>query len=85
MPKPAGSCKRPVALPVGEMIDVYVNGETKAVPLGTTIAGLLERLRLQPRRVAVERNRNLIPRAEHAACVLETGDHLEIVTLVGGG
>ena len=67
------------------MLDVVVNGEAKAIQAGTTVAKLLEGLQLKPRFVAVERNRNLIPRAEHAACVLETGDRLEIVTLVGGG
>ena len=67
------------------MLDVVVNGEPKAIQAGTTVAKLLEGLQLKPRFVAVERNRNLIPRAEHAACVLETGDRLEIVTLVGGG
>jgi len=66
-------------------ISVFVNGEPKEIPAGTTIAALLEGLRLKPRHVAVERNRNLVPRAEHAACILETGDQLEIVTLVGGG
>lgn len=66
-------------------INVVVNGEPKEIPEGTTVAALLEGLRLKPRHVAVERNRNLVPRAQHAACVLETGDQLEIVTLVGGG
>jgi sulfur carrier protein len=66
-------------------ISVFVNGEPKEIAAGTTIAALLEGLRLKPRHVAVERNRNLVPRAEHAACILETGDQLEIVTLVGGG
>ena len=66
-------------------INVVVNGEPKEIPAGTTVAALLEGLRLKPRHVAVERNRNLVPRAQHAACVLETGDQLEIVTLVGGG
>jgi sulfur carrier protein len=66
-------------------ISVLVNGEPKEIAAGTTIAALLEGLRLKPRHVAVERNRNLVPRAEHAACLLETGDQLEIVTLVGGG
>jgi sulfur carrier protein len=66
-------------------ISVFVNGEPKEIAAGTTIAALLEGLRLKPRHVAVERNRNLVPRAEHAACLLETGDQLEIVTLVGGG
>jgi sulfur carrier protein len=67
------------------MIQVTINGETQEVAPGTTVAALLVRLRMQPRLVAVERNRNLVPRAEHAACTLETGDRLEIVTLVGGG
>jgi sulfur carrier protein len=66
-------------------ISVFVNGEPKEMAAGTTVAALLEGLRLKPRHVAVERNRNLVPRAQHAACVLETGDQLEIVTLVGGG
>jgi sulfur carrier protein len=70
---------------VGRMLDVVINGEPQEIAAGTTIAGLLEGLRLQPRHVAVERNRNLVPRSEHAACMLETGDRLEIVTLVGGG
>jgi sulfur carrier protein len=70
---------------IARMLDVTVNGETREIPPGTTVAQLLERLRLQPRHVAVERNLNLVPRSQHAACVLETGDRLEIVTLVGGG
>lgn len=67
------------------MIDVTVNDQVEEIPPGTTVAQLLERLRLQPRQVAVERNLNLVPRAQHAVCVLEAGDRLEIVTLVGGG
>jgi sulfur carrier protein len=67
------------------MLDVIVNGEPKEIAAGTTVARLLEGLQLQPRHVAVERNRNVVPRSEHAACILETGDRLEIVTLVGGG
>jgi thiamine biosynthesis protein ThiS len=67
------------------MPEIVVNGERKEIAVGTTIAQLLEGLRLTPRTVAVERNRTLVPRAQHAACVLQTGDQLEIVTLVGGG
>lgn len=67
------------------MLDVVVNGEPRQIAEGTTVAGLLQELRLEPRQVAVERNRNLVPRSQHAACVLEKGDRLEIVTLVGGG
>jgi sulfur carrier protein len=67
------------------MIDITINDQAQEIPAGTTIAELLEQLRLQPRHVAVERNLSLVPRAQHAACVLERGDRLEIVTLVGGG
>ncbi len=67
------------------MIDITVNGQKQSIPPGTSVAALLERLRLESRHVAVERNLELVPRARHAACVLEGGDRLEIVTLVGGG
>ena len=66
-------------------MNVIVNGEAQAIEPGTTVAALLARLNLQPRLVAVERNEELIPRARHAECVLEAGDRVEIVTLVGGG
>ena len=49
------------------------------------VAGLLESLSLEPRRVAVERNRRLVPRARFAETPLAENDELEIVTLVGGG
>jgi thiamine biosynthesis protein ThiS len=67
------------------MIQLIVNGEPHEVPPDTTVAGLLVQLKMQPRLVAVERNRDLVPRGQHAACMLEPGDHIEIVTLVGGG
>ena len=67
------------------MISLIVNGEPHEVPPGTTVAALLDRLKMQPRLVAVERNRDLVPRGQHAACTLQAGDRIEIVTLVGGG
>jgi thiamine biosynthesis protein ThiS len=67
------------------MMTLIVNGEPHDVPPGTTVAGLLVQLKMQPRLVAVERNRDLVPRGQHADCTLEPGDRLEIVTLVGGG
>jgi sulfur carrier protein len=67
------------------MIEVIVNGELQEIPSGTTVAALLTQLQMQPRLVAVERNRDLVPRGQHAACTLEAGDRVEIVTLVGGG
>lgn len=66
-------------------VQICVNGEPREVEPGTTVSHLLEQLKMQPRFLAVERNFELVPRAQHAACVLGDGDSLEIVTLVGGG
>ena len=64
---------------------IVVNDEPREIEAGTTVARLLEVLAMQPRFLAVERNFELVPRARHAECLLEDGDKLEIVTLVGGG
>ena len=64
---------------------VHVNGEGQDLPDGLTVAGLMEKLGLHPLRVAVERNRKLVPRARYADTPLAEADVLEIVTLVGGG
>lgn len=64
---------------------IRINGEPREVEAGTTLSRLLVDLAMQPRYLAVERNLELIPRIRHAECVLEEGDNLEIVTLVGGG
>lgn len=66
-------------------MQITVNGETRQVPDGTSLAQLIESLSLEPRRVAVERNRQLVPRAIHQQTFLGEQDELEIVTLVGGG
>ena len=62
-----------------------VNGEPRSVPPGTTVSGLLADLGLGGRAVAVERNREIVPRAQHPAVELTDGDRLELVTFVGGG
>ena len=64
---------------------VRVNGEERDVPEGATVAALVERLGLEPTRIAVERNKRLVRRADYAATALADGDVVEIVTLVGGG
>ncbi|MBS0266723.1 MAG: sulfur carrier protein ThiS [Planctomycetes bacterium] len=66
-------------------VKIVMNGEDREVPPGTTVAGLLAALDVRSRYLAVERNFELVPRANHADCVLQEGDQLEIVTLVGGG
>ncbi len=66
-------------------IDVVINGKPRAVSPGTTVAGLIGELGLTGKPVAVERNREVVPRAQHASTVLASGDRLEVVTFVGGG
>ncbi|MBA3312888.1 MAG: sulfur carrier protein ThiS [Planctomycetota bacterium] len=64
---------------------ITVNDESRDVTKGTTLAALLAELGRKAKFCAVERNHELVPRSEHADCVLAEGDRLEIVTLVGGG
>ncbi len=69
----------------GENVEVTVNGQPRRVAEGFTLAALLDELGLAKKYVAVEVNRQLVPREEHARRRLAGGDRLEIVTLVGGG
>src|SRR5438552_14816649 len=67
------------------MLEVTINGEFSALPAAPTIAELLRQLRYDPRRVAVEVNRQVVPAQERDTRILAAGDAVEIVTLVGGG
>ncbi|GDY11780.1 sulfur carrier protein ThiS [Planctomycetota bacterium] len=62
-----------------------MNGEARELPDGTSVADLISALGLTGARVAVERNRDLVRRAEHGTTRLSEGDQVEVVTLVGGG
>ncbi len=64
---------------------IQVNGEQHQVPGGLSVAELLTRLGLDPARVAVERNRAVMPRATISAVTVSQGDEYEIVRFVGGG
>lgn len=64
---------------------VTVNGRQMDVEAGTTVAALVAALGRTPRYVAVEVNRELVPRRMFEVVRLQEGDHVEIVTLVGGG
>ncbi len=64
---------------------IRINSQTREVPHGCTIADLLAEMRLEPRSVAVEVNKMVVPRAQHGQHTLQEDDRLEIVTLVGGG
>ena len=64
---------------------IVLNGEARDVPAEATVRDVLAELGLRSDEVAVERNRELVPRARHAETRLAEGDDVEVVTLVGGG
>ena len=64
---------------------ITVNGESRTVAAGASIADLLESLGVASPRIAVERNRDIVPKAEYAETALAEGDVFEVVELVGGG
>jgi sulfur carrier protein len=64
---------------------IVVNGESRSIREGQTVAELLRELGLDTRQVAVECNREIVPRDKHGQAVLADADQLEIVTFVGGG
>jgi len=66
-------------------VTLTVNGKPQEIADGATVADLLRALGLPAERVAVERNREIVPRAAHASTELRDGDALEVVHFVGGG
>ncbi len=66
-------------------MDIVINGETRTIREGATVLSLLAELSLPESRVAVERNRAIVRKADFAGTALRDGDRVEIVTFVGGG
>jgi sulfur carrier protein len=64
---------------------LLINGESKDVPEPLTVLQLIAHLGLNEGPVAVERNREIVPRAAHGSTALHAGDRVEIVHFVGGG
>ena len=67
------------------MLTITVNGESRHMKAGSTLTDLLRELGLNSLQVAIERNREVVPRAQHPTTQLADHDALEIVTFVGGG
>jgi sulfur carrier protein len=67
------------------MIKLSINGQPQQFAPGTNITWLLDALVLTEKRVAVERNGEIVPRSRYAETLLMNGDELEIVVAVGGG
>jgi thiamine biosynthesis protein ThiS len=70
---------------VDTTLSVRINGEQRHVASGISVAALISELGLDARRVAVERNLEIVPRSTFAAVAVEDGDQFEIVHFVGGG
>ena len=64
---------------------IQLNGERYELPDGQSVADLLQRLELTGRRLAVELNRDIVPRSQHAATFLVENDNVEVVHAIGGG
>lgn len=67
------------------MMDVVINGKPTHLTEAVTITDLLRRHDLHPTRVAIEINREILPRKFYDSRYLKSGDQIEIVTFVGGG
>lgn len=67
------------------IIEIIVNGESQQVPADLDVPRLLAHLGIRAERVAIERNLQILPRANWAATQVASGDRYEIVHLVGGG
>lgn len=67
------------------MLSIVLNGSPHRCDDALTVADLVRELALQGKRVAVERNGDIVPRSRHDETLLAPGDRIEIVAAVGGG
>lgn len=66
-------------------MNIWINGQSREFPAPLTVASLVEALGYAGKRIAVERNGEIVARGRHAETVLTEGDRIEIVVAVGGG
>ncbi len=66
-------------------MEITLNGESRSFPAPLTVAALVDHLGYTGKRIAVERNGEIVPRGRHAETVLAEADRIEIVVAVGGG
>ena len=70
----------------GPMLSITVNGRPRTLSLpATTLADLVRDLDIEGKRIAVEKNGEIVPKSRYAATLLVNGDRIEIVGAVGGG
>lgn len=70
---------------VDDSVEIRVNGELRRVPAGISLALMLDEIGINPKKVAVERNLEIVPRSSLGEVAIEEGDTYEIVHFVGGG
>jgi sulfur carrier protein len=75
----------PTTQQVSANIELRVNGAARRLAAGATVLSLVRDMGLEGKRIAVERNGEIVPRSRHADTVLAAGDVVEIVGAVGGG
>lgn len=66
-------------------MEIIVNGESREIPNSYTVADLIEEMSLAGKRLAVEVNLEIVPRASHASHLFSDGDKVEVVHAIGGG
>ena len=66
-------------------LSLTINGEARSLVAPATVAALLDEMGLTGKRLAVERNGEIVPKSRHAEYMLADGDRLELVVAVGGG
>jgi len=66
-------------------LSITVNGDPKLIQAGQSVWAFLEGLELDPKKVAVERNLEIVPKSTFKDVILANGDQLEIVHFIGGG
>lgn len=67
------------------MLNIIINGELRYFARELTVAGLVDELGYGGKRIAIERNGEIVPKSQHGSTRLVSGDRLEIVVAVGGG
>jgi sulfur carrier protein len=67
------------------IMNITLNGEKKDAPEGLTVLGLLQHLKIQPERVAVELNLNVVKKGDYATAQVKDGDSVEVVSFMAGG
>lgn len=66
-------------------MQIFLNGQAKHIEDGTSVEALVLQMADDPRGIAIERNLEIVPKAEHPTTLLCEGDRLEVVQFVGGG